>query len=799
MAEKKKGFAVPVLRRKRDGQNTVVFADVDTGEIVDPKDYEILDQYSAHLKELGLLPADMDPATETSPEAAKTETKGNSLKTDYGGRGDYYSSRTTNTEREMANNYGYIDKPKLLGFAGALPGPLGLVGKVANAGVNLNNKVAVDKAREVLGLSKSGGFIRGALSDNEGYIGDVSYNGVTSPVGFEATDALGRTTLTPNEARMRQQLSQNFREAQPVEKAQSIAQFNTENPEAVPSKFKELAGTVAKGAIGGLMSGDVMGGVLGSLVNSVRDYGIGVAADAIGKAVNSTTNAASTATTSSQRKGMGLGDLSPSFNEGITYTHPERGPVTSNLSERSVDVLNSLAGASGTGIKVTSAYRSPEVNRAVGGATNSMHITGDAFDLSTKGLNDQEKRDLVERAVMSGAMEIGTYPDQSLHIASRQRMSPTMRVNGVEVEQPTGGVTAMHNRSRHNYNNSPEWFKDGLEVSRLAATPTARPEYSTPMGVRNEAVGTVDLSRANQFDEATRARMAHTLAGEIDSRYTDVNTEEGRREAFGVLSTMENRAGRYGGVVNAINEPAQYSTWNTPNSTRQAMVNYNTNPEMYDNLVNDYLANPSNNLGFTSYYNPSISNPGWDATMVNTENIGPHRFGTLNEYSTFGNNFGQTQMSQVTQEAVQSTKPAVGGLMAEASGTMKLNSTKPDNLSGFSSSVSGENANRSTFSSSPASKTSSYDKSKDESLGGTKTNESKGFSSKSSVSSSKSSNSSYDKSKDSGFSSVKAPTPKTSSYDKSKDSGLGGTKTSTKTPDNKGDSKTSSGRLGGRV
>lgn len=825
--KKIKGFATPILVRKPDGQNTTVLVDIDTGKEVSPNDsnYEVIDQYEASLIEMGLAP---DPRKESESKLktdAKTKTEkrllygndvGSSGRIPGMGEGGSFS-------RTASNNYGYVEKPKALSLLGMVPDPrAAMVSKAIDMGINANNRVAINEVRDMLGLENKTG-VRGLLDytkDVNGYVGDVSYNGVTSPVGLEAEDKLGRTTLTPNEARMRKELSQNFREAEPIEKTQTVAQFQSENPQNLgKSLSKSLAGTVAKGAITGALSGNIMGGVLGSLVNGVKSYGMNKAKDFIGDTVSNAlaephevSRKAIFGDEEPKTRGRGLADLSPTANEGINYTHPERGPVTEGLSDRTIDVLNSLAGSSGSGITVTSAHRDRATNKRIGGAKNSMHITGDAFDLSTKNLSDQEKRDLVERAVMSGAMEIGTYPDQSLHIASRQRMAPVMTINGEQIVQPTGGVAAMHSRSRNNYPNAPDWFKDGLEVSRLAPTPTARPEYETPMGVSAfGGEGTVDLERSNQFTDADKKSMAMTLAGEVDPRYTDLSTDLGRREAFGIMSTMENRANKYGSVEAAINAPRQYSTWNNAQAAATAQANYEANPGLYDSLVDEYISNPANNAGFTSYYNPSIANPGWGSSMVQTEEIGPHRFGSLPEYSSFGQNFGQTGISKVTQDTI--TQDKISGVGVGVSATTTLDgsgwgtpsvSQKTQDLAGFSSSVSGENANRSTGVGPTGTRDqgTSFGSSSREvgSSGGFSSSRTQGTSLGSSSSGSTSFSSSRDSysSKDSGLGGTSA-TKTRDTYNNSKDSGFGGTSSTSSSPDNKGDSRTSSGRLGGRV
>jgi hypothetical protein len=715
--KKSRGFATPVLVRKDDGRLGLIYVDVKTGREVDPESYEVVDQYTANLIELGLEP---DPSKEDKKKDEKKKEEDERDLFRDGGDGEYHSDFKGDGKgfaRNVSNNFGYRKKPGALGLLGMVPNPMAqFANKAIDYGFKANNKIAADEARNMLGIENDKGLkgLAGYVKDNKGYIGDVSYNGVTSPVGFEAEDKLGRTTLTPNEARMRQQLSENFRPAEGVEKAQSIAQFQSENPESIPSKARDFAGTVAKGAVKGALlgaiGGDVMGGLLGSLVNSVKGYGINIAKDAISDVVTNALDkpdpVSDQAVFGDQKPNRGLGDLSPTFAEknidtGINYSHPDRGPVTSGLKERTIDVMNSLASNTPGGINVTSAYRSPEINRAVGGAPSSLHVTGDAFDLSTRGLSDEQKRDLVERSVMSGGMEIGTYPDQSLHVSGFQRMSPTMTIDGEVVNQPTGGVTAMHNRSRNNYASAPDWFKEGLEVSRLAATPTPRP---TEAGVSIAGgTGTIDFDRVNSFSPSDKRAMAMTLAGEIDPRYTDLNDPLGQREAFGILSTMENRVNKYGSVVDAITAPKQYSTWNDEEAANVARQNYAANAGLFDSIVDNYVSDPTKRSGFTSYYNPSIANPGWGPTMTQTEDIGPHRFGAVEGYNTgFGQNFGKTSMTEQTQQAAEETRSfgvgaqasATGSLNAGGWGATSANSSFGDSLGGFSSSVSGENANR---------------------------------------------------------------------------------------------------------
>ena len=52
------------------------------------------------------------------------------------------------------------------------------------------------------------------------------------------------------------------------------------------------------------------------------------------------------------------------------------------VNEAALDKLQALRGALGKPLIVRSAYRSPEHNRAVGGAKRSKHMEGTAFDIA---------------------------------------------------------------------------------------------------------------------------------------------------------------------------------------------------------------------------------------------------------------------------------------------------------------------------------------------------------------------------------------------------------------------------------
>lgn len=73
-----------------------------------------------------------------------------------------------------------------------------------------------------------------------------------------------------------------------------------------------------------------------------------------------------------------------------------------NLTRLVALVLDPLRVRLGKPIKVTSGYRSPVVNEAVGGAASSQHVRGEAADIKVAGMTPTE----VARAIRSLALPV---------------------------------------------------------------------------------------------------------------------------------------------------------------------------------------------------------------------------------------------------------------------------------------------------------------------------------------------------------------------------------------------------------
>ena len=61
-----------------------------------------------------------------------------------------------------------------------------------------------------------------------------------------------------------------------------------------------------------------------------------------------------------------------------------------SLRTLATDILQPLRDAVGVPVNVTSAYRAPEVNKAVGGAKTSQHVLGEAADIVVAGMSPRE-------------------------------------------------------------------------------------------------------------------------------------------------------------------------------------------------------------------------------------------------------------------------------------------------------------------------------------------------------------------------------------------------------------------------
>jgi GH24 family phage-related lysozyme (muramidase) len=71
-------------------------------------------------------------------------------------------------------------------------------------------------------------------------------------------------------------------------------------------------------------------------------------------------------------------------------------------------------------VQITSEYRSPQTNQRVGGVSGSQHLSGNALDINTRGMSEEQKAALIDDAIANGAGGIGWYNANSMHIDFRK-------------------------------------------------------------------------------------------------------------------------------------------------------------------------------------------------------------------------------------------------------------------------------------------------------------------------------------------------------------------------------------------
>jgi hypothetical protein len=174
--------------------------------------------------------------------------------------------------------------------------------------------------------------------------------------------------------------------------------------------------------------------------------------------------------------------------------------------------------------------------------------------------------------------------------------------------------------------------KEDAQYSSLDGPGFGTIDGTNPHPMEGQNLNDVVSSAAarNNWSPEDKELAARTLAGEIDQRQTDLSTPEGIAEANAIMSTMENRDlanGPHKSLSDAINAKDAYSTWNGPKEADVANTNYSANPDKFNDIVDNYAADPNSNLGFTNYYNDKLVSPSWGANLEEAQNIGAHRFG----------------------------------------------------------------------------------------------------------------------------------------------------------------------------
>lgn len=112
--------------------------------------------------------------------------------------------------------------------------------------------------------------------------------------------------------------------------------------------------------------------------------------------------------------------------EGISNTPPAS---VEPALRRTLDLANALAAALGfDGSAITSGYRSPALNAAVGGSSQSQHTKGEAFDVRIPGYPNGGAAAASHVALTLGAL--GVPWDQIMSYADKRHVHVSVRAEG---------------------------------------------------------------------------------------------------------------------------------------------------------------------------------------------------------------------------------------------------------------------------------------------------------------------------------------------------------------------------------
>lgn len=146
------------------------------------------------------------------------------------------------------------------------------------------------------------------------------------------------------------------------------------------------------------------------------------------------------------------------------------------MSPKAQTALSNLVALNGP-LTITSSFRSKDKNAAVSGAKHSLHMSGKAFDISLKNLNDEQRATLVADARAAGFTRIGAYSGNTgLHVDMGKTVHKDARNYSPDVH-------AMFDTSIKNMDNAnvPGWFKEGLTRDISGRAPTTAVASATPV------------------------------------------------------------------------------------------------------------------------------------------------------------------------------------------------------------------------------------------------------------------------------------------------------------------------------
>lgn len=180
--------------------------------------------------------------------------------------------------------------------------------------------------------------------------------------------------------------------------------------------------------------------------------------------------------------GMSAPTAAPTVTPGFTAPAPQPtigpGPNTLPGGPRTVNAVyaDTAAGLPGITLPVTSAARTPDQNKAAGGAQNSQHLDGNALDISLKGMTEEQKRAVVQRFLSDPRVGgFGYYPESdSIHIDTRP---------GGRVAWGSDQTTNSIGRNWPSYiSDSVTRWLQGVQLAQAPGPHSGNPQIQPPQG-----------------------------------------------------------------------------------------------------------------------------------------------------------------------------------------------------------------------------------------------------------------------------------------------------------------------------
>lgn len=544
---------------------------------------------------------------------------------DQHGARDFIESPSGEFNRNMSNNFGYINKPALLSVTSFVPGLVGMLGKAVNTTINMNNVAATKEARKALGLEEQsfGEAIKGILGDKKGYIGDMVIGDEQYAIGFEPSTKDNRTTLTPAEARTRSEMAksrgQQAREATP----QETKEARKENE--FKSGFLGRGLNTAKEMIGEVTN---PGSILSSLDN-FKEASRPKANPGTPATAGTTPPMGSPVGRPAVVPGRGLANLAPNGLRGINYNMGPNRPVAPNQDIQQA-ALAAVHNVMGPEYSIDIISGQPGEGQPQYGS--NRHNLGRAMDFDI--IDPQGNKVTDRKSLEALAAEFGRQGITSLGYGEGYMGAGRFHADTLSNKDYSGGQGPVWGGDR---SIAKAFMEQRTPVGILPSQVPVPTQERTP-SVASEAIQGM-VSRGIPDDVIQE--MALTIAGELGSNTIQgilsgdpVAQESARLEIADIAATMNNRArSRLNQNLvdpwGLVTDGTQYNS-RLPSNMGTTNQNFNLIGDFIQDAVGKYnTGNLVGNAPNATHYRTGYVNPSWASYAANEVQSGEHIFSNV--------------------------------------------------------------------------------------------------------------------------------------------------------------------------